>query len=54
MNNKDDFDIDFLLIYLLEYILEETLGGEYIFQHVYMNRIGWSETYVHFYHDHNY
>ena len=25
-NNKDDFDVDFLLTHPLEYLLEETLG----------------------------
>ena len=25
-NNKDDFDVDFLLAHILKYFLEETLG----------------------------
>ena len=62
-NSNDGFCVDithsldvcfeiFLLAHPLEYILKRTLGGHSIVQHGYMNLIGWSETYVHFSHDH--
>ena len=38
-NDKDDFDVDFLRAHPLEYILEETLGGQYLVHHGYMRKI---------------
>ena len=52
-NNKDDFDVDFLLPHPLEKLMEETLGGKFIVHHGYIKKIGWSKTYVHFCHEHN-
>ena len=45
-NNKDDFDLDFLLAYPMEQIIEETLGGKFLFHNGSMQKIGWYETYV--------
>ena len=53
-NNKDYFDVGFLHAYPLEYIIDETLGGKCLVQHGYMHKIGWCETYAHFYYHHNY
>ena len=53
-NSKNDFDVDYLLAHTLEYILEGALGGKCIFHHGYMNKFDWSDTYVHFCHDHKY
>ena len=53
-NNKDDFGVDFLLAYPLEYIFEETLSGQDLVQHGYLKKIHCSDTYVQFCHDHNY
>ena len=36
-NNKDGFDEDFLLPHPPEYLFEETLGGNFIVHHGYMN-----------------
>ena len=52
-NNKDYFDVDFILANPLEYLIEEILGGRFIVHHGYMKKIGWSEIYVHFYHYQN-
>ena len=38
--NKDYFDVGFLLPHLLEYILEETFGGQCIVHHGYMKKFG--------------
>ena len=35
-NNKDDFDVDFLLAHPLEYIIEENLGGKYVVHYGHM------------------
>ena len=43
-NNKDEFDDNFFLAQPLVQLLEGTLGGQCIVYHVYMNKIGWSET----------
>ena len=48
-NNKDDFDVDFLLANPLEYHLGETLGRQCIVHHGYMKKIVWYETYVQFF-----
>ena len=48
-NNKDDFDVDFLLANPLEYHLGETLGQQCIVHHGYMKKIVWYETYVQFF-----
>ena len=51
-NYKDYFDVDFLLVHLLVYLLQGTLGGKCIVHHGYMNKIVWYETYVYFSHEH--
>ena len=53
-NNRDNFDVDFPLAHPLEYLLEETLCGKCLVNHGYMEIFGWSETYIHIYHDHDY
>ena len=53
-NNKDCFYVDFILAHPLEWRLEGTLGEKFIFHYGYMKKISWSETYAHFYHEHNY
>ena len=47
-NDKGDFYVDFLHAHPLEYILEETLGRQYLVHHGYMRKIFWWYTYVHF------
>ena len=49
-NNKDKFDVAFLLEKPLEYLIDETLGGKFLVYYGYMKKIGWSDTYAHFYH----
>ena len=44
-DNKDDFDGDFLHAHPLEGILEETLGGNCLVHHGYMQKVGWCDTY---------
>ena len=39
-NNKDDFDVDFLLKHPLEWLLEETVGGKCIVNHIYTKKFG--------------
>ena len=62
-DNKDNFDLNirnrlnarfryFLLTPPLEKLLEGTLGGFCIVRHDYMKEAVLSETYAHFYHDH--
>ena len=53
-NNEDDFDVDFILAYLLEQLLEKTLGGKCLVHHGYMQKIGQYETFVHLCYQHNY
>ena len=53
-NDKDDFDVYFIHEHPLAYLLEKTLGGQYLFHHGYMQNIGWCDTYVHFFYHHNY
>ena len=53
-NNKDDFNVNFLLARPLVYLLEGILGGQCILHRGYINKIVWSETYVRFSHDHEY
>ena len=52
-NNKDYFDVDFLLAQPLEYILEETLGGKCLVHNSYMHNIGCCDTYAHFCYNRN-
>ena len=42
-NNKDDVGVDFLHAHLLEYIIEETLGGQCLGHHGFLHKIGWCE-----------
>ena len=62
-NNKNDFDLYirnslddcfeyFLPAHPLEYIFEGSTDGKFIVHHGYMNNFGWTDTYVHFSHDH--
>ena len=53
-NNKDNFDVYFLLPHRLEYLLKEILVGKFIVHYGYMKKIGWSETYFYFSHDNKY
>ena len=52
-NIKDDFGVDFIHAHHLGYLLEETLGGKYLFRHGYMQKIGRC-TYAHFCYHSNY
>ena len=45
-NNRYGFDVYFLLAYPMEQIIEETLGGKFLFHNGSMQKIGWYETYV--------
>ena len=49
-NNKNDFDVGFLHVHPLEYIIEVTLGGQCIFHYGYIKKIVLSGTYLHFCH----
>ena len=53
-NNQDDFDRDFIHAHPLENIYEETLGGNFLVHHGFMQKIGLYETYSHFCYHHNY
>ena len=53
-NNKNYFDVDFLLSHPLEYILQGILSGKCTFHNGYMKIFVWYNTYVHLYHDHSY
>ena len=53
-NNKDDFDGDFIHAHPSEYLLEETMGRQFLLQHAYMKKIGWFETYAHLCYQHRY
>ena len=39
-NDKNNFDVNFIHAYPLEYLLEETLGEKCLFHHGYMQIIG--------------
>ena len=53
-NDKNGFEVDFIHLHPLEEIREETLGDQFLFQHGYMQKIDWCDTYVHFCYHHNY
>ena len=53
-NNKDGFYGYFLHTHPLEYLLEETLGGQFLVHHGFMYKLGWCETYAYFSNQHNY
>ena len=53
-NNKDSFDVDFLISHPLGQLLEETLGVQCLVHRGYMKKTGWYDTYVHFCRHHSY